>query len=290
MADQTKFHSALSVHNIKSLIPITLEINKSHYSSWAELFEVHCRAYGVIDHIITPTPPTAPATVSDPPAVDTYLWARLDAVVLQWIYGTISNDLLLSILKKGATAKQAWDRLKSIIQDNKSSRAVHLRTQFSNTRLENFPDISSYCQELKSIADQLDNVGPKIDETNLVLQLVTGLGDNYESIATLISHTKPLPSFYDARSMLILEETRKSKQLAVNSSNTHTALLSKNPSHQMRTNGSSGNSTQRNGNSNFRGRSTGRNARGRGSSNRGRGRNNFSFNPTPYWQQNYSWP
>ncbi|KAJ9566206.1 hypothetical protein OSB04_002172 [Centaurea solstitialis] len=40
-----KFHPALAVNNIKNFVPITLEMEKGQYSSWAELFKIHCRAY-----------------------------------------------------------------------------------------------------------------------------------------------------------------------------------------------------------------------------------------------------
>ncbi|GKF15943.1 hypothetical protein Tco_0057405, partial [Tanacetum coccineum] len=43
------------------LIPITLEMEKSQYSSWAELF---CRAYEVIDHI-TPKPAVSSSNSKD---------------------------------------------------------------------------------------------------------------------------------------------------------------------------------------------------------------------------------
>jgi hypothetical protein len=43
---------ALVITNIKNNIPFVLEMEKDHYTMWAELFEVHARAHKVIDHII----------------------------------------------------------------------------------------------------------------------------------------------------------------------------------------------------------------------------------------------
>lgn len=113
MAD-SKFHPALAVNNVKNFIPISLEMEKGQYSSWAELFKIHCRAYQVIAHIIPPlpVPPTEKDKTADQDeARDEALWSRLDAIVLQWIYGTISNDLLHTILEPDSTAQQAWERL-----------------------------------------------------------------------------------------------------------------------------------------------------------------------------------
>ncbi|GKB72181.1 retrovirus-related pol polyprotein from transposon TNT 1-94, partial [Tanacetum coccineum] len=102
--------------------------------------------------------------------------------------------------------------LKDIFQHNKNSRAVYLEQQFFNTQLDDFPNVSAYCQEHKMLADQLSNVGAPVTNQRLVLQLITGLNESYDDVATIIQHTNPLPPFYEARSKLILKETRKAKQ------------------------------------------------------------------------------
>ncbi|KAL9228101.1 hypothetical protein vseg_003715 [Gypsophila vaccaria] len=202
--DSTKssFHPAYSVSNIKNYVPITLEIENVHYASWAELFLNAARAFDVLAHIA--------------PAKDAVLkkdanWDRLDAIVKQWIYSTISIDLLHTILEPGATAQQAWDRLKDIFNDNQNSRAVTLEQQFSSIHMDNYPNVSTYCQALKMIADQLANVGSEVPETRLVLQLMTHLSEGYDGVATIIQQSDHLPSFYKARSMLTMEEARKAK-------------------------------------------------------------------------------
>nr|GFA03340.1 hypothetical protein [Tanacetum cinerariifolium] len=126
---ESKLHPAITINQIKNLILITLEMEKSQYASWAELFKITCRAYDLTDHIIPPAKPI-PSSSKDKevtqPAISPETRARLDAIVLQWIYSTISNDLLHTILQLDATTKQAWDRLKDIFQDNKTSRALYL--------------------------------------------------------------------------------------------------------------------------------------------------------------------
>ncbi|XP_071726538.1 uncharacterized protein [Rutidosis leptorrhynchoides] len=165
MSDSSKIHLAVTVNNIKNFIPITLEMEKSQYSFWSGLFKNHCRAYEVLEHIIPATSDDSSSTTPPtPPPTRNASWGRLDAIVLQWIYGTISLDLLRTVYKEDSTAQKAWDRLKGIFQDNKNSRAVHLQHQFVNTRLKNFPDASTYCQELKILANQIGTVGPAIEE------------------------------------------------------------------------------------------------------------------------------
>ncbi|KMS64773.1 hypothetical protein BVRB_042810, partial [Beta vulgaris subsp. vulgaris] len=83
------FHPALHL-NYKNALPITLNMDKPQYTAWATLFRNTARAYQVLDHI--------DSTATRPSDVDDDLWGRLDSIVLQWIYGTIHEDLIYAIL------------------------------------------------------------------------------------------------------------------------------------------------------------------------------------------------
>lgn len=91
---------------------------------------------------------------------------------------------------------EAWARLRDIFQDNKSSWAVTLEQEFSNTLMEDFPSASAYCQHLKMLADQLKNVGAPVSNNRLVLQMVAGLTESYSSVGTLLRQSDPLSPFY----------------------------------------------------------------------------------------------
>ncbi|KAG6763450.1 hypothetical protein POTOM_030866 [Populus tomentosa] len=196
-------HPALTVSNITTFIKVTLDIEKGQYITWSELFKIHARAYQVMDHII---PASSEKNTQIPSIQDTDpdLWSRVDAIVLQWIYSTISEDLLNTILERDSTAETAWNRLKDIFSDNKNSRALYLEQEFFKVQMENFTDASSYCQHLKSLSDQLANVGAPVSNERLVLQLLSGLTDAYSNIGSQIRHGDSLPLFYKARSMLLL--------------------------------------------------------------------------------------
>ncbi|XP_006358456.2 uncharacterized protein [Solanum tuberosum] len=107
---------------------------------------------------------------------------------------------------------EAWNRMRDIFQDNKHSRAVPLEYDFTHVNMEDFPSVSAYCQHLKSLSDQLKNVGSPVDNNILVLQLVSGLTKPYKGVATLIRQRDPLPQFYPAHSMLTLEEAGLAKK------------------------------------------------------------------------------
>ncbi|XP_071739528.1 uncharacterized protein [Rutidosis leptorrhynchoides] len=149
------------------------------YESWTKLFKIYYQAFMVIDHIIPSTdssPSTFDVTNATPNAAES--WDHLNAIVLHWFHGTMSAELLGTVLVSGSTAQEAWDCLKIFFHDNRHTRAAYLTHKFYNTRLNEFPNMSAYCPELKHLSDQLSNVGPKIENDRLVLQLITGLGES----------------------------------------------------------------------------------------------------------------
>ncbi|XP_021715272.1 uncharacterized protein LOC110683238 [Chenopodium quinoa] len=183
------------------------------YSTWAELFKVHGRSHKVNHHIIPPKEKVVTPSIDE----EKELWSTLDAAVLGWIYFTISYDLLNTIIEPDSTTMEAWNRLRDIFQNNQNSRVVSLEQEFSNTKMEAFPNALAYCQRHKGLSDKLNNVGVPVDNNRLVLQLVYGLTEAYNGVATLIRQSTPLPQFYQARSKPTLEEASLAKKAATES-------------------------------------------------------------------------
>ncbi|XP_006598411.2 uncharacterized protein [Glycine max] len=301
---KSTFHPALAVSNIKNHVPIILEMENVQYATWAELFKIHARSHRVIDHII---PPQDGKQKTPPTEEETELWLTLDATILQWIYATISHDLLHTILEPDTTAMEVWNRLHDIFQDNKHSRAVTiLEYDFTHTTTKAFSSVSAYCQHLKSLSDQLKNVGFPVDNSRLVLQLVSGLTEPYKGVATLIRQSDPLPQFYQARSMLVLEESGLKK--AAQTSSSAMVARDSDESQEMsdhslarRTNNGGklysnrGNSRKSHNNTGGRDNSgagkggSGGGGKGDGGSNRGGGQQQPQNNPWPAGQQ-WPWP
>ncbi|CAH9130358.1 unnamed protein product [Cuscuta epithymum] len=306
-SSKNSFHPALAISNIKNFIPLTLDLDNGDYASWAELFKITARAYEVLDHIIPSTTTTdSSSAATDSSLTDAQraildaakaeasaLWSRLDAVVLQWIYGTISHDLLHTIIEVDSTAHDAWESLADLFHDNKHARALYLENEFSNTRLDQFPNVSAYCRGLKDLSTKLKNVGVTVGNDRLVLRMVNGLSSvpDYNMVASLIQQREPLPVFSRARSMVVLEESRRNQS----SGSPATALI--HSTGDITPPGPS--SSQRGG----RGGSSRGGSRGRSSSQRGgRGRQPGRADPAPapgqwpqpppwaYWLHPQAWP
>ncbi|KAI3800229.1 hypothetical protein L1987_35540 [Smallanthus sonchifolius] len=175
----TALHPAYSVSNIQTKIR-TLDGSKVTYSSWVKLFKFHAIAYKVLVHL-----DDTPAPIESDPAFEA--WNELDALVSQWIYSTISDDLLTRVLDTEATARTTWLKLEKIFLSNKQAKATALETRFVNLTLATCSSVDDYCQQLKELANQLVDVDQPITENRLVLQLVRGLSPEFDTIASLIN-------------------------------------------------------------------------------------------------------
>jgi len=99
------------------------------------------------------------------------------------------------MIEHNFTAKLAWDRLFDIFFDNKNYHALYLEQKNSRVTKEQFLDSSSYCQHIKSLSDQLSNVGAPISNERMVLQLVSGLSESYANVGSQLRHSDTLPPF-----------------------------------------------------------------------------------------------
>lgn len=176
---------AYGVANIKSHIPIILDLNDHNYYAWRELF-------------LTPT------------GNDDAAWQKRDGLVKLWIYGTLAQPLFRSSFKPGGMARDVWLRIENQFRNNKEARAI----QFDNelrTSEKGDQTIQQYCQKIKSLADLLSNVDAPVNERTLVMYLLNGLNEKYVNIINIIKHKDPFPTFDNVRSMLDMEESRLNK-------------------------------------------------------------------------------
>lgn len=140
-------------------------------------------------------------------------WSKIDAIVLQWIYYTLSDDLLPRVLDDDSTAQQAWDKIRAIFLNNMNSRAAALELEFTTLTLAACSSMDEYCQKLKDLAGQLNDVDHPVSESRLVLQLVCGLPSEYDTVASFINQSRT--NWDTARDMIQLEQQRQAARTPI---------------------------------------------------------------------------
>ncbi|KAJ9566959.1 hypothetical protein OSB04_002925 [Centaurea solstitialis] len=193
-------HKAFGITNIKTYVPLLLDLEQLNYDQWRELFSTHCVGFDVIDHIDDSNPKPTDAE-----------WKKVDSIVKLWIYGSISQSLLQMVFKKGTTALQVWTDLETLFRDNKDAKAMQLDSELRNLVMGDLSVHASFTK-IKGIADLLANLDPAsaVPDKHLVNYAINGLSSKYESVANIIRYRSPLPSFLEVRSMLLMEEQRLS--------------------------------------------------------------------------------
>ena len=137
---------AISV-NVKTHIPVALDLQASNFSKWSMLMSVLLGKYELSGHIST-----------DTPAADrTAEWSRQDYIVRSWLYGSVSDDILDIIMARDQTAFQAYALIRNLFLDNQLTRAVYLEAEF-RAIVQGDLTIAAYCHKLKTLSDALRDV------------------------------------------------------------------------------------------------------------------------------------
>ena len=83
--------------NIRAHVPIVLDLENTSYSQWRRLFDTVFGKFGLRDHVDTAATPR----FSDSE------WAMIDECIINWLYTTISTDLLDAVMEKDDNALAA---------------------------------------------------------------------------------------------------------------------------------------------------------------------------------------
>lgn len=104
-----------TISQIKAYIPIILDMAKFNNDVWRELFETHCTTFGVLEHI---------NGTADPSLTTEKTWKERDGLVKMWIYGTISESLLDTMMKAKCSACELWLSIENLFRNNKEARSL----------------------------------------------------------------------------------------------------------------------------------------------------------------------
>ncbi|KAJ9537125.1 hypothetical protein OSB04_029858 [Centaurea solstitialis] len=199
LSSPTASQLVFALTNVYSQFSFKLSSDGSKYKLWRRIFLDMCKGAKVYGHI---TGKSKPVSDNDED------WEAIDSRIKSWFYSTCDANLLQIISSDDCTAKDLWDKLDEFFLNNKMSRMLQLQEQFRNTK-KGTSSITDFCHNLKNLADALADCDSKIDEIELVMQILRQLPPSYHSIVDVITNTKPFPSFLEAKNMLLLHESRE---------------------------------------------------------------------------------
>ncbi|XP_073355420.1 uncharacterized protein [Aegilops tauschii subsp. strangulata] len=138
--------------------------------------------------------------------VDDAEWTAIDATIIRWFFTTISKDLFHTVVSAGDDARALWVKLNGLFTDNQLQRRVFLQQEFFDCHQDE-QSIDDYCRRLKTLADELRDIGAKVDDDLLLSTLTAGLNEDFGNAASNLTLMAE-PSFLKFVAYLRLEERR----------------------------------------------------------------------------------
>ncbi|KAL6619298.1 hypothetical protein ACP70R_034437 [Stipagrostis hirtigluma subsp. patula] len=97
--------SVIRMVNIRSHIPITLNLQQSNYSQWSSFFDSVFGKFGLQQHVTGP---------HDRTNIDAE-WYMIDQSIVNWLYTTIFTEIFNMVHKPKATVYSVWGSLVHVV-------------------------------------------------------------------------------------------------------------------------------------------------------------------------------
>jgi hypothetical protein len=110
-------------------------------------------------------------------------------------------DLHQVIRERGCTARHLWFVIDNQFLSNRDQRTLHLDVVF-HTFVQGDLSDNEYCRKFKAMAD----LDAPIEDRILVLNILRGLNQRFEHVASIIWRYSPFLNFLKIRNDLLLEE------------------------------------------------------------------------------------
>ncbi len=117
------------------------------------------------------------------------------------------SDSMIVHIQDAKSPKQAWDTLVKMYSTNTQARKMQLKQELHNLQKKKM-NISDYSTKLKNLADVLASIGAPVDDEDLVVVTLNGLGKDYNQFCILIAVQETFPNFQDLITLLISEKMR----------------------------------------------------------------------------------
>jgi len=194
-----------SVHTIKIsettfvvvLQPQTsIKLTCSNYPAWKVRFNASMVGYDLLG-FVDGTKIYPAQTHAD----HTY-WQRQDKLILHVIISSVDHSII-TMLGNVTTCKQAWDILHKMFASKTRSPIMHLKERLSRFS-KGTQSVTEYLQTIKSMSDELTVINSPLDDVDLIIHTLNGLGSKFKEITTTL-RARENPIEFDALHDLLID-------------------------------------------------------------------------------------
>lgn len=171
--------TAINVASIKTHVTVTLSQKAAYYTKWQTYFRAACGKFGLASHIDG----SVDARPDDP------AWLQADDCVHTWLYNSVADDIIDSVIANRQYARDLWLRIGELFTANHNTRAVYLRHEFHSIVQGELP-VTEYMQRVKVLTKALHNAGSTVRDDEIVLNTLRGLSPRLQGVAYPITFFK----------------------------------------------------------------------------------------------------
>ncbi|KAM2234494.1 hypothetical protein PS1_012962 [Malus domestica] len=189
---------------------VQMKFKRHNYLVWKSLFDPIFHRYklaGIVDGS-EPAPPqflcdsSGNFTFTPNPAFE--LWYEKDQNIIIWINSTLSEDLIPFTVGV-QSARELWQNLEQRFDGVSRSHIHQLRSNLQSMT-KGSSSISEYLQQIKEVTDALAVVGALVDDRDLLLIILNGLPDDYDSFVDYVQFRLANTSVDDLHGFLLSKE------------------------------------------------------------------------------------
>ena len=183
------------------------KLNGANYRTWAFNMRLYLESLDLFEHADgSAEAPTS--TGGDDDA--TLLRAFNSRAKKAWTYICLAVEPEQQIhVRDTKTVKEAWDALKNQFARESILQKVRLRQQYYSCRFQSGGNMLEHISHLRSLHDQLKEMGVSIDDTELAMTLLASLPEEFKALITALDAVgEDNLSFEKVKGMLLNDADR----------------------------------------------------------------------------------
>jgi len=113
-------------------------------------------------------------------------WLLSNQLFLGWLFSTIAKEVLAQVIR-GESSIEVWSLLKNLYSQQTIAKLFQLKQQLRSIKKDSL-SINGYILKLKTIGHSLTAIGEPLDDKELLLAILNGLGHDYETVVSLTTY------------------------------------------------------------------------------------------------------
>lgn len=137
-------------------------------------------------------------------------WSAKDQMLLGWMLSSMTESIL-SLVMNWHTSYAVWRALDKHFGSQSKAKTVNLRYQLNTTKKHEL-SMADYFVKMKGIADSFACAGSAIEDSDLIMHILGGIGSDYGDVATYLTANAASMDLDEAYAMLLSKEARLERE------------------------------------------------------------------------------